>query len=99
MARKILLHYPIFSKTFYVFTNASDYQLSGVLIQDDFPLAFYSRKLNPAQKSYTTMEKELLSIVETLENFRNILLGFKIVIHSDGKNLSFFSFKSERVRR
>ena len=90
MARKILLHYPNFLKTFYIFTDASDYQLSGVLIQDNFPLVFYSRKLNSAQKNYTTMEKEHLSIVETLENFRNILLGFKIVIHFDHKQIIIF---------
>ena len=45
------------------------------------------------------MEKELLSIVETLENFRGILIGSRIVIHSDHKHLSFDSFKSERIRR
>ena len=44
-------------------------------------------------------KKELLSIVESLEHFRNLLLGFNIVIYSDHKNLSFDTFKSERVRR
>ena len=44
------------------------------------------------------MEKELLSIIESLENFRNILVGFKVIIHSDHKNLSFTTLKSERVR-
>ena len=68
-------------------------------MQDKFPVAFYSRKLNSAQMNYTTMEKELLSIVESVEYFRNILLGFRTVIHSDHKNLSFETFKSERVRR
>ena len=98
MARKILLTYPDFSKTFHLYTDASEYQLGAVLVQD-LPIAFYSRKLNSAQKNYTTMEKELLSIIESLENFRNILIGFKVVIHSDHKNLSFNSFRSERVRR
>ena len=39
------------------------------------PIAFYSRKLNSAQKRYTTGEQQLLSIVETLKEFRNILIG------------------------
>ena len=69
MARKVLLHFPDFSKVFHVFADASDYQLGRVLVQDDFPLAFYSKKLNEAHTKYTVMEKELLSIVETLENF------------------------------
>ena len=99
MARKILLRYPNFEKDFHIFTDASDFQLGSVITQEDFPIAFYSRKLNSAQKNYTTMEKELLSIVETLEFFRGILLGFKVYIHSDHKNLSFNTFKSERVRR
>ena len=45
------------------------------------------------------MEKELLSIVETTESHRSILVGFPLVFHSDHKNLSFDNFKSERVRR
>ena len=47
-------------------------------MQEGKPLAFYSRKMNPAQTRYTTGEQELLSIVETLKEFRDILLGQKI---------------------
>ena len=59
----------------------------------------YSRKLNSAQQNYTTMEKELLSVVETAVYHMNILLGFKVHFHSDHKNLSFENFKSEHVRQ
>jgi hypothetical protein len=56
-----------------------------------------SRKLNPAQTRYTTTERELLSIVETLKEFRNILLGQQIVVHTDHANLSYKYFNSDRV--
>ena len=62
MARNILLHYPDFTKEFHLFTDASDFQLGSILVQDDFPVAFYSRKLNQAQKNYTTMELSLIHI-------------------------------------
>ncbi len=39
-------------------------------MQDEKPLAFYSRKLNSAQRNYTTGEQELLSIVETLKDLK-----------------------------
>jgi RNase H-like domain found in reverse transcriptase len=52
-------------------------------------VAFYSRKLNPAQTRYTTTERELLSISETVKEFRNILLGQQIIVHTDHANLTY----------
>ena len=40
-------------------------------MQDKKPTAFYSRKLNAAQRRYTTTERELLSTIETLINKSN----------------------------
>jgi RNase H-like domain found in reverse transcriptase len=62
-------------------------QLGSVIMQDRKPVAFYSRKLNPAQRNYTTGKREMLSIVETLRAYRNILLGHKIIIYTDHQNL------------
>jgi hypothetical protein len=52
-------------------------------MQEGKPLAFYSRKLNSAQKLYTTGEQGLISIVETLKEFRDISLGQKVIVHTD----------------
>jgi RNase H-like domain found in reverse transcriptase len=70
-----------------------------VISQLEKPLAFYSRKLKPEQTRYTTTECELLSIVETLKEFHNILLGQRIVVYADHKNLTFKNFNTERVMR
>jgi len=99
IAREVMLSYPDFSKPFEIHTDASHYQLGAVIAQEGKPIAFYSRKLNDAQTRYTTTERELLSIVETLKEFKNILLGHKIIVHTDHKNLTCKNFNTERVMR
>jgi hypothetical protein len=75
--------------------------LGAVISQDNHPIAFYSHKLNNAQTRYTTAaEQELLSIVETLfKEFRMNLLGHKIIVWTDHKNLIHNDLKTERVLR
>ena len=99
IAKETLLAYPNFNKPFQIHTDASHYQLGAVISQDGKPIAFYSRKLNPAQTRYTTTERELLSIVETLKEYRNILLGHEIEVFTDHKNLVYKHFNTERVMR
>ena len=99
ISRETLLSYPDFNQTFHIYTDASDKQLGAVIAQNDRPIAFYSRKLAPAQTRYTTTERELLAIVETLKEFRNILLGHKIMVHTDPKNLTYKQFNTHRVMR
>jgi hypothetical protein len=53
----VILTFPDFSKPFHIYTDASDTQLGAVITQDEELIAFYSRKLNSAQKRYTTGEK------------------------------------------
>ena len=73
-----LLTYPNPGKPYNKETDASNYQLGSVIKQDNHPIAYFSRKLNSAQKNYTTIEKELLSIVKTFKEFCSILLGSPI---------------------
>ena len=99
IAKETMLTYPDFNKPFVIHTDASKVQLGACISQDGKPIAFYSRKLNPAQTRYTTTERELLSIVETFKEFRTILLGQQIIVYTDHQNLTYKTFNSDRVLR
>ena len=99
MSQEVFLAYPNFNKPFDIYTDASHLQLGSVISQDGKPIAFYSRKLTDAQTRYTTTERELLAIVETLKEYHNILLGHEINVYTDHKNLTCKNITTERVMR
>jgi RNase H-like domain found in reverse transcriptase len=61
IAKETLLTFPDISKEFEIHTDASKLQLGACISQNGKPVAFYLRKLQPAQTRYTTTEQELLS--------------------------------------
>ena len=65
-----ILAAPNFSLPFILHTDASGRGIGGVLSLEfkdgERPTAFYSKKLNPAQRRYTATEKEALAAVKSI---------------------------------
>lgn len=80
-------------------TDASSIGLGAVLMQEYpdgwYPVQFASRTLNRAERNYSQIEREALSVVFACEKFRQYLLGSPFVINNDHRPLlKFFSGKS-----
>jgi hypothetical protein len=69
MAADALAAYPDHNERFDVYPDASDFQLGTCIIQEGRPVAYFLQKLTKSQQNYTTMEKEMLSIDATREEF------------------------------
>jgi len=87
IAKEVVLAYPDFSKVFEIYTDASSKQLGAVITQDNRPIAFFSQKFSPAQRKYSVTKIELLAIVETLNEFKEMLWDQPIKVYTDQKNL------------
>ncbi len=97
MAANDLAAYPDHNKQFDIYTDTSDFQLGACIIQEGKLFAYFSCKIEKSQQNYTTMEKEMLSIVATFEEFLGMLLGMDIHIFTDHKNLTFNTLKTQCV--
>ena len=92
----VLQHFDV-SKPIRLETDASGKAIGGVLCQQDtdmnwHPVAYYSRKMLPAERNYETHDAELLAIVEGFKTWRHYLEGaaHTILVLTDHNNLKKF---------
>ena len=75
---------PDFNQPFFlVVIDASGSGIGAVLMQNDHPIAYESRKLKPSEKNYSTYDKELLVVVYALKMWKYYLMGSEVLIKSD----------------
>jgi cleavage and polyadenylation specificity factor subunit 1 len=82
-------------------TDASTIAMGAVLQQHVKevwqPLAFFSRKLSPAQQKYSAYDRELLAIYEAVKHFRHMLEARHFIVLTDHKPLTFaFNQKKDK---
>ena len=97
------------SKPIRIETDASGFAIAGILSQPGDPtpgrpsdahwhlVAFWSRKMIPAECNYDTHDKELLAIVKTFKHWRHYLKGSRhpIEVLADHANLRYFMTTKE----
>ena len=85
--------------------DASGYTITGVLSQIQkgkwHLIAFFSRKLSPAEQNYGTLDQKLLAIVHSFKHWRHYLEGaqYKITVLTDATNLKGFNTTVNLTRR
>ena len=94
---------PDLEQRFVLRTDASGTGLGALLLQDHGqglqPVACASKKLLPAEKNYSTVEKELLGIVWGVQKFTAYLYGREFTLQSDHEPLIHLqNFKATNAR-
>ena len=74
--------------------DASQRGLGACLLQDGQPIAYASKSLTDTETRYTNIERELLAIVFTCQQFNTYVLGWAFTVESDHKPLEMIHQKS-----
>ncbi len=103
MVKAPVLLIPDPNTEFIVATDASDFAVGGVIMQDvgagPQPIAFASRKLQPNEVNYCVYDKELLAITYCLEEWSHLLSYKHFQMWTDHHSLTFLLSQSTLNRR
>ena len=83
-----VLALPDFSKPFMIETDACDYGIGAVLMQQGHPLAFVSKTLGPKNRALSVYEKEYLAILLAVDKWRPYLQVQQFTIKTDQRSLA-----------
>jgi len=91
---------PDYSKEFFIQCDASKLGVGAVLTQlndkgEEVPIAFFSKKLNTAQKNYSVTEQECLAVILSLKRFRPYVEGQEFTVVTDHASLQWLMRQSD----
>jgi hypothetical protein len=83
-----------YSKDIYVRCDSSRYGAGAVLFQYDnerreMLVCYASRKYTSTETRYSTFQQEMGCVVWALERFQEYTMGYKVIVETDHRNISF----------
>lgn len=89
-----ILRGPDFKREFFLATDASESGAGAVLMQEhdgiNHPVAYFSKKFNEAQSKYSTIERELMSVLLSLRHFDIYLSSMhSVTVYCDHNPLTY----------
>ena len=106
LTSKPILRLADMSRPFILRTDASNVGIGAVLLQEYeghvFPVAYSSKKLIDAERSYAAMEKECLAIIWGIKKYALYLYGSEFTIQTDHQPLLYLNqkkFVNEKIMR
>jgi len=91
-----------FDKNFEIHSNAFDFAIGGVLLQDGKLIAFENKKLNKTEQRWPTHEKEMWTMIHCFKTWGHYIGSKDVVVWTNNVTLKYFAtqpkLSSKQVR-
>jgi hypothetical protein len=91
-----------FDKDFEIHSDASNFMIGRVLVQNGRPVAFESKKLNETKRRWLIHEKEMWAVIHCLKTWGHYIGSKDVVVWTDNVTLKYFAIQpklsSKQVR-
>jgi hypothetical protein len=91
LVKTLVLKLLDFDKDFEIHSDAFDFAIGGVLVQDGRPVAFESKKLSETERRWLTHEKEMWAVIHCLKTWGHYIGSKDVVIWTDNVTLKYFA--------
>ncbi len=97
-----MLKLPDFDKDFEIHSDASDFVIGGVLVQEGRLVAFENKRLSETERRWLTHEKEMWVVIHCLKTWGHYIDSKDVVVWIDNVTLKYFAtqlkLSSKQVR-
>jgi hypothetical protein len=102
LVKALVLKLPNFDKEFEIHSNASNFAIGVILVQEGRPVAFESKKLSETERRWPTHEKEMWAVIHCLKTWGHYIGSKDVGVWTDNVTLKYFAtqpkLSSKQVR-
>jgi hypothetical protein len=90
-----VLALPNIQQLFEIETDVSGYTMGAILMQYRKPIRYHSETFNQVVVNYPTYDKDLYSLVQSINKWKHYLLGKETIIHTDHHPLQYLQAQTK----